>query len=387
MEFNDDGSVGGSYQFLHDHVRSLDRTRWAPEVVFFQDNRFVASLRAVGIPVHLWDDVRREEQAVQAASRLPGKAAGALAAIWRRARFLRARGISLLHLNNSPIYGYLDWLPAARLVRIPAITHVMGKHVPVGHQAKEWLARRFDRIIPVSRFIADQFVAEGYDADRMRLIHLGILVDEFRARVRTPAESVRQALGVRPGMVLVVMIGNLREWKGQHVLLEALVHVPAQARDRLHVALAGAATARDQGYADRLRALAAAPPLATMPVQFLGAREDVPDLVNAADIVVHASIEPEPFGLVVTEGMALGRPVIASHFGGPAEILTPETGFVFDPAQPTALAAILARLALDPALRAEVGRAAATRVHEFDTRRLAQRIAAVYDELMPRQAG
>ena len=51
-------------------------------------------------------------------------------------------------------------------------------------------------------------------------------------------------------------------------------------------------------------------------VGFTGRIDDVPAALRALDIVVHASVEPEPFGLVIAEAMACGRPVVVSRAGG-----------------------------------------------------------------------
>jgi glycosyltransferase involved in cell wall biosynthesis len=86
-----------------------------------------------------------------------------------------------------------------------------------------------------------------------------------------------------------------------------------------------------EGYADALRNTVDRYDLHAT-VSFVGEREDASAIMQAADIVLHASTTPEPFGLVVVEGMALGRAVVASGIGGPSEIVTPDSGVLFDPA-------------------------------------------------------
>jgi glycosyltransferase involved in cell wall biosynthesis len=80
--------------------------------------------------------------------------------------------------------------------------------------------------------------------------------------------------------------------------------------------------------------------------------------------------------------MALGRPMIAARIGGPAEILTPESGLVFDPAQPAELTAALSRLATDRLLRERIGQAALRRVEEFSLERNVAGNVQVYRELL-----
>jgi glycosyltransferase involved in cell wall biosynthesis len=117
-------------------------------------------------------------------------------------------------------------------------------------------------------------------------------------------------------------------------------------------------------------------------VHFLGARGDVPDLMNAADVVIHASTVAEPFGLVVVEAMALGRPVIASKLGGPGEIVAPGTGWTFDPTEPRQLARCIEEALGDPARAREVGRAAIERANAFSIEATVAGVERVYTEVL-----
>jgi len=117
-------------------------------------------------------------------------------------------------------------------------------------------------------------------------------------------------------------------------------------------------------------------------VRFLGERADVPDLMNAADIVLHASTVPEPFGLVIVEAMALGKPVIAASAGGPTEILTPRLGLMFDTDRPEELAQHLTQLADDPGFRELLGARARERAREFSVTPMVRATEDLYAELL-----
>lgn len=155
-----------------------------------------------------------------------------------------------------------------------------------------------------------------------------------------PAEelaAVRQELHSSTGPVAAVF-GRIARWKGQDVLLRAAAEIPG-----LRVWVVGAPfyTGDDHLYAAELRELASLPALAGR-VEFLGQREDIPLLMQAADIVVHTSVAPEPFGRVVAEGMFSRRAVVASRSGGPAEMIRHgETGWLFNPGDSDALVAVL----------------------------------------------
>jgi glycosyltransferase involved in cell wall biosynthesis len=368
VEQNRDGTAGGSYQSLYDIARSLDRRRYIPQVLFHQTNRFVDRLTALDVPVHIWSPPHRSNRVTNA-----------LGGILDRVAMLKRLGIDIVHLNNAPAAGADDWLPAARIRGIPCITHARVMVRP-GHDAiHRWLHRRYDLVLGDSRHVAEAVVTvTGIARDRVRVVYEGVDADAFRQSIRCPAATVRERHGVRPDDVLIVMVGHLRPWKGQHVLVDALARV--KNREHLKAIFVGGTPTFHTDYVDQLKATAAATGLSEV-VSFVGERDDVADFMNAADVVVHASTEPEPFGIVVVEGMALGKAVLASALGGPLEIITPGTGMLFDPAKPEELAAAIDRVAADATFRAELGRAAQARADVFSVRALVSGTEAAYDSV------
>jgi glycosyltransferase involved in cell wall biosynthesis/protein-tyrosine-phosphatase len=384
VEINEDGTVGGSHRCLFDLVRKLDRHRYTPVVLFYESNPYVERLRALGIEVHGWDAKRRFERDGRprggVVPRLYSRGRAG-AAIFRRARFLRSQRIDLVHLNNSPCVGFSDWLPAARLLGTPCVAHARGAYVRPGSGLGRWLTRRYDRVIAISRHIAEDMTAAGIPPGRVRQIYDGIDLEEWDGSGRTEPERIRGSLGIAPSAVLIVMVSHLRWWKGQDVLLSALREMEPADRCRLHALIVGGSPESDAAYQERLLRSVAEAGLEDR-VTFLGDRDDVPDLIHASDIVVHASTIPEPFGLVVLEGMAAGRAVVASRLGGPAEIVTPESGVLFDPARPAELAAVLGSLVDDPVHRRALGEGGRERVRAFDIHHNVAAIKRVYGELL-----
>jgi glycosyltransferase involved in cell wall biosynthesis len=185
--------------------------------------------------------------------------------------------------------------------------------------------------------------------------------------------------------MLVAMVGNLRPWKGQHIAIEALAGMPASRRREIQLLIIGSSNAADAAYEQDLLARVESAGLKDQ-VRFLGHRTDVPDLMAASDVVLHASTEPEPFGLVVVEGMALGRPVVASSIGGPLEILDNKTGLMFSPARPDDLARHLSMLVAKPDRRRALGKAAQARAKKFGIANTVEETTRVYDQLMGRKA-
>lgn len=382
VEINEDGTVGGSYQCLYDLVRHLDRSRYEPVVVFYEDNPWVERLRALGVEVHAWDAIRRHERGAGTGLLRPLRLASRmLGGVLRRWRFLRRERIALLHLNNSPSVTFQDWLPAARLAGIPCITHARGNVFAPRRRWQRRLITRYDRVLPISRAIADDVRAIGIAESRITLVHDGVDLAAFRARLSRAPEAVRAELGVLPGTLLVAMVGHLRWWKGQREVLEALALLTPAERDRLLVVFVGDVAPAERDYREGLERRIGELGLERC-ARLLGRRDDVPDLMRAADVVLHASTVPEPFGLVVVEALALGRPVIAADAGGPAEIVTSDTGLLVDPRDQQQITAALRQLLQDSAMRSRLGEAGPARAQAFSIGRNRDAVEGIYRQLV-----
>ena len=367
---------------------NLDRTQYEPVVLFYQNNRIrlQAARPRRGCPC-LRGSACPGARDSRNGSRL-AKLRENFATIVRRFRFLRQHRIDLIHINNSPLMGNDDWLPAARMLGIPCVSNVTGDaRGPGGGWLHKRLFRAFDHYLSVSEFMTQAMLRAGIKSDRMDLIYPGVDLESFRARVKRTREEVRRELGIPGDAVMALMVGNIRQWKGQHVVLAALERMPAMARKGFYVAFAGALTVDDRPYMKELEATVKRAGLADH-VRFLGSRDDVPDLLNAADIALHASVRPEPFGLVVVEAMSLGKTVVAANTGGPAEVVDGSSGITFDPMVPAQLAEVLTNLVRDPIRRGELGKGALQRAEQFTARRYAAGVRRVYERVLPaRSAG
>jgi glycosyltransferase involved in cell wall biosynthesis len=122
-------------------------------------------------------------------------------------------------------------------------------------------------------------------------------------------------------------------------------------------------------------------------VEFTGFRDDVNQLLQKMDIVVHASTTPEPFGQVVTEGMAAGKPVVATRGGGVVEIVEDgETGFLVPMGDAHKMADAVCSLLESPERAREMGIKGRERVHQqFSIQRSARMIESVYGEVIDKR--
>ncbi|MCU0621701.1 MAG: glycosyltransferase family 4 protein [Gemmatimonadales bacterium] len=391
VEVAEDGTVGGSHQCLLDIVTHLDRDRFEPRVLFYQSNPFVPRLEALGHAVTTWDRERLAERSSQGLGYL---LVGLPRGIARRAAWLRRERIDVVHLNNSPALDVELWAPACRLAGVRMVAHCRGPlRTSLAGYTLSPVRRRLvagtERIMAISGLVRDEVLAAGVPADRVTVVYDGIDVRAWTPPAAADGIEVRREFAVAADDLLLLLPGNIKRWKGQLAALEAAALLPAPLRARMRMLLAGGVTTRpdDVAYARELeRRIGELAASGGPRVSMLGRRADMRRLMGAADVVLHASVSAEPFGLVVVEALALGKPLVASALGGPSEIVG-DAGLLADPADAPAYAAALERVLGDAALRASLASRARARAERFDVRETVREIESVYDgSFRPRPA-
>lgn len=203
-------------------------------------------------------------------------------------------------------------------------------------------------------------------------IAVGVSTSEV-ARWRGAGAAVRRELGWSDRRI-VGIVGRLEEWKGQTVFLRAVSQLRRSHPDVRYAIVGGAVLGWEGTYPNRLRELAAELGISDV-VHFAGHREDVYAWFDAFDVAVHASLG-EPFGLVLVEAMALGKPVVATNLGGPTEIVEQgKSGLLVAPGDEAELAGAVARILDDPDLAARLGRGGIARAERFTDEAMTARFA------------
>jgi glycosyltransferase involved in cell wall biosynthesis len=185
------------------------------------------------------------------------------------------------------------------------------------------------------------------------------------------------------GVLRVGLVATYARWKGHDVFLKAIARLksrhPAPAARFYVVGGPIYETAASQYDERELRALAAELGVEGR-VGFVPFQERIDEVYRSLDVVVHASLRPEPFGRTIAEGMASGKPTIVSHNSGAGELLMNGMDAIQTPAgSDEALAAAIEELAGDAGLRERMGRAARrTAVDRFSRGRLAEEVFRVY---------
>jgi glycosyltransferase involved in cell wall biosynthesis len=384
VEGNTDSTIGGSYFSLLFLVAGLDQSRFTPLVVFARENSLLPSFRATGARTLIVPGVERA-RASGPLSRLLAKAQyfyrDYVVQPRRLARILRSERIDLVHLNNSIRFNHA-WMIAARLAGVACITHERGL-VRGFKTSDQRLARKLDAVICISSAVHENLVASGLGDLPLVTIFNGL--DPAQMQCTRPAAEVRAEIGVPPNAPLIGIVGNIKPWKGQEVVIRAMALLREEFPD-LACVLIGDTSSSAAAYREQVAALTRQLGIASR-VHITGFRNDVANYINALDIQVHASVRPEPFGRVLLEGMALSKPLVASNGGGVPEIVVHEhTGLLFEPGNPTALAAALRTLLADRARAAAMGAAGRARLlAEFSIRRNLELTQALYERLLNKQ--
>ena len=308
-------------------------------------------------------------------------------ALWRNggrlATIVRAEQVDIVHARSrAPAWS--AWLACQRTgAHFVTTWHgTYSENLPFKRRYNSVMAKG-ERVIAASRFIA-RLIEErhGVDPDQIRLIPRGVNPKVFDPKAVSGDRVMRQlrAWRVPEHVPLVVLPGRLTEWKGHGVLLEAIARM---GRRDVCCVLVGAEQGRPR-YTARLVARAETLGIAER-LRLAGECDDMPAALMAADIVVHASTQAEAFGRVVVEAQALGRPVIATDLGGPAETVEHGvTGWRVPAGDAATLAeAIEAVLALPAETLEAVGtQARAAVLQRYTVSRMQAATLGVYREVM-----
>jgi glycosyltransferase involved in cell wall biosynthesis len=279
---------------------------------------------------------------------------------------------TIVHTNSlkSAVYGGFS----ARIAGVPAVSHLRDR------LAADYMPKRAIRSMRMVLRLVPAAVVANSEAT---LGTLGPMSQRRRSRCRVIYDPIPAAAGIiereTAHPFTVGMVGRISRWKGQHIFIEAFSRAFPSGSAR--AVIVGSPMFGESDYLAELEDQVARLRIGNR-VQMTGFVDDVSYYMRQFDVLVHTSIIPEPFGMVVVEGMAAGLPVIASNAGGPAEVITPGVdGVLYRPGDVEALAAALKRLEESPAERLALGQAALSRAAEFRPQHIATLVEALYSDV------
>ncbi len=302
--------------------------------------------------------------------------------VTKLSRFLRDERVDILHLRSRlPAWiGYFAWklLPEERR---PALITTFHGFYSVNAYSR--IMTKGERVAAVSETIK-QHILDNYkiDEERISLIHGGFDVREFSPEM-VSSERIRALrekwLAGHEGKPIIILPGRLTEWKGQDQLIESLALI----KDQQFVGLLIGDTEENPSFTRKLVERLRQHGL-TEKILLVGHCSDMPAALMLADVVISASsTQPEAFGKVAIEAMAMGKPVIATAHGGSLETVIPGvTGWLVPPLDPKALAEAITAAVADQDHAVQLGRQGRTWVNErFTAKAMCEKTVALYHEM------
>ncbi|MBG0832968.1 glycosyltransferase family 4 protein [Planomonospora sp. ID67723] len=261
---------------------------------------------------------------------------------------------------------FLAGLLCHHLLRLPVVFHVHTTEYGVNRShgtagarglfavVERWLARVARRIVVPTPEVRDQLAAAGWDRSSIEVVCLGGTFERLLTgdgpgaeALRARADGLRARLGIGSGDAALLFVGRIERQKGIYQLLEAMPRIVA-AVPGLRLVIVGEG---DEEGVQRIVTEAGLAGHVRTSGGWVGG-EDLLEYYEMADACVFPSLF-EPFGLVATEAMAMGKPTILGH--GFSRI------FLGDPARPAArfvrgddpddIARVVIELMADPGAR------------------------------------
>jgi glycosyltransferase involved in cell wall biosynthesis len=356
---------GAELALLHllRHWRNAD-AEWI--VIFLEDGPMVAEVQSFGLEAY-----------VVPAGRLR-QAHRFISTVYQISTIAKQCKLDVLlgWMAKAHLYGSF----AAKLSGIPALWYQHG--VPSGTSWEDNIATR----LPAQGIFACSKTAIEAQNKLLpirpnRIVYPCVDLEKFDALTLETPDQLKAKLNLPAHCRVIGIVGRLQRWKGMHVVIEAMPQILQQHSD-VHCVIVGGEHSLEADYLPAVEAQIQTLGVAKQ-VTITGFQTNIPEWMQAIDIMVHAS-DNEPFGLVIIEAMALGKPLVASASGGPTEIVTPEVDGLLTPfGDSQALANAIGRYFEDPDLAQRLGKAAQVRAQDFSAQNYVRRCVTAIQEVLP----
>ncbi len=393
--FNHTAKWSGGEISLHSLVTHLDRSRYLPLVVLASEGRLADRLRGAGIETLILPltsevtEVRKDALGINSFFHL-GRLRSSTRYILKLAQLIRKRRVALVHCNSlkSDLLGGL----ACKIARTPCVWHVRDRidsdYLPARvARSFRFLANRLPTAVLANSESTLQSLNVSQEARCLtQIAYPGIPFEDY---------SFSEPLTKTDPLKRLILVGRITPWKGQHIFLEAAAKIAARWPEA-RFQIVGTPMFGEEAYERELQCLVEKQGIQNQ-VEFLGFREDIPALLNQADIFVHASTLGEPFGKVVVEAMASRKAVIATDGGALREIVISgsaeksergETGLLVPMNDASAMAAAMETLLQNPERAELMGQNGRCRAEQhFTAERTTRDVEALFDRVLALRAG
>ena len=274
---------------------------------------------------------------------------------------------------------------AAKLMHIPHVWHVRESFAEFGklwRYYQKYMLWLSSKIICVSTPVAEQF-DEYKNSGKIQVIHNGFPIDEFASVSDDRVDQFRSKYAASGITCLVGVVGRIKfQRKGQEVFVKAASLLRNKFPDVRFLCI-GSPFPGNESHLIKLQQLIQELDLENY-VLYIGDVEDIKAAIAALDILVLSSVQPEPFGGVVVEAMALSRPVVATKIGGSIEqVVEDVTGYLVEPGNAKSMAFGIESLLNSPERRRSFGENGRTRfLEQFEFEKFYQKIINLYERVI-----
>lgn len=293
--------------------------------------------------------------------------------------FLQEEKVDIMHLRSRlPAWiGYMAWKMMSPVIRPALITTFHGFYSVNSYST---IMTKGERVIAVSKVITNH-ILENYrvEQSKIELVHGGCDTKAFDPEAVSDEriKTLRQKWQIPHDDTPVIMLpGRLTQWKGQDVFIESLALI----KDLPFYAVCVGEMEEHSSFSKRLIDRIRRHNLQDK-VKLVGHCSDMPAALMVADLVVSASSsQPEAFGKVAIEAMAMSKPVVSTRHGGSLEtIVENETGWFVPPSNPQKMAEAIKRVIVDKELLTKTGIKGRTWVKEnFTAFRMCEKTLSLY---------
>jgi len=360
------GSIGGAETSLYYLVRGLDR-KYSPTVICPQNGSLTEKLIELGVhteivPLSSW---RKFSSLLSRSSSLQ-----------RLIKFTITRKIDLIHCNTIWVNNYAQKL--GERLGISVVCHL--RDIIRTDQVRKYSLDKVDLVVPISDAVQKPLDDAGIAPEKIQRVYNGVDVSLFAQE----KETLKSEFAVNGYLIGIVGQMNPRsQWKGQCEFIQASAEILKHRQD-VWFALVGGddspKTSPDHGsYINELKELAYSLGIEHR-VIFTGHRSDMPNVMASLDVLVSASWA-EPFGRVIIEAMAAGKPVIATMAGGAPEIVQDGiTGILVPPKNHQAIAESVIHILQSDKTMQTMGHAGQKRAKEcFSIESHVREVQSIYD--------
>ncbi len=284
---------------------------------------------------------------------------------------------SIVYLNNL-LNSQLPGLAAGLLRGAKCISCHQDFEFPSG--LVKFAEKSVTHHVAISTTIEDHLIEFGIPKEKITLIHNCVDTETFSPGLH-PVD-LNTEFNIPRHKKVFAIFGRLVRWKGIHEFIKSARLVLDEYPDS-HGLIVGSISDGNAKYEEELKNLVIKLGLSE-DITFSGYRADIPRLMRSVDIIVHQSTKPEPFGLVVIEGMSTGKPVVAMQEGGPLDIITSGVdGLLAEPRNPEAVANRILDFMKDEDFSKRTGLAARNCVIEkFSAKVQARKYASLFNTVL-----